>query len=433
MTLCAELQRRSENGSERSDRQAEADWTLTDGLVFRQSAKNAADAVRLEYLISFTFAAWIKPDSLDGAILSLGEDYFEGQGHFLYLIDGKVRLHMTRRFADIGLRMETVNPVRAGEWQHVLVTYDGKRRGKGVRIYVNGVSQKTKILFDELETPLSIDKKIPFRIGEGGGRKFSGAIEDVRIYKTALSAEQAAMIPVKKSIGEIAAIPAERRSKAESDKLAACVLEKYAPEDVRSAREELTSLRRERESFYASIPTVMVMADSATPRDTFLLKRGVYDNPGEKVTAGVPSILPAPRAEWPANRLGLARWLVDRSNPLTARVTVNRFWQMYFGVGIVKTVNDFGSQGEWPVHPELLDWLAVEFMDSGWNVKALQKTIVMSATYRQSSKITPELARRIRKTGCWRGGRGYASVRRRFAIRRWRCRAYWWRRSAGRR
>jgi hypothetical protein len=135
----------------------------------------------------------------------------------------------------------------------------------------------------------------------------------------------------------------------------------------------------------------MVMADSPHPRDTFLLKRGAYDSPGEKVSPGVPEILPQPRPESPDNRLGFARWLVDRSNPLTARVTVNRFWQSYFGFGIVKTVDDFGSQGEWPVHPELLDWLATNFMDTGWDVKALQKTIVMSATYRQSSKVSPDL------------------------------------------
>jgi len=133
------------------------------------------------------------------------------------------------------------------------------------------------------------------------------------------------------------------------------------------------------------------MEDSATPRESFLLERGAYDKHGERVTPGVPASLPQPPANWPANRLSLARWIVDRSNPLTARVAVNRYWQSYFGFGIVKTVDDFGSQGEWPVHPELLDWLAVEFMDSGWNVKAMQRTIVTSATYRQSSKITPEL------------------------------------------
>ena len=127
------------------------------------------------------------------------------------------------------------------------------------------------------------------------------------------------------------------------------------------------------------------------PRDTFVLKRGAYDNPGDRVTPGVPGILPPLNPEWPNNRLGLARWLVDRANPLTARVTVNRFWQMYFGTGLVKTVQDFGSQGDWPTNLELLDWLACEFMDRGWNVKALQKLIVTSSAYRQSSAVTPEL------------------------------------------
>jgi hypothetical protein len=134
----------------------------------------------------------------------------------------------------------------------------------------------------------------------------------------------------------------------------------------------------------------MVMKEGPA-RDAFILKRGAYDAHGDKVSAGLPRVLPPLPQAYPNNRLGLARWLVDRSNPLTARVTVNRFWQMLFGVGLVKTVTDFGSQGEWPTNPELLDWLATEFMDSGWNVKAILKTMVMSATYRQSSKVTPAL------------------------------------------
>jgi len=152
----------------------------------------------------------------------------------------------------------------------------------------------------------------------------------------------------------------------------------------------MVSARKERDTFYKTIPTVMVQSETH-PRDAFILKRGAYDAHGDKVLPDVPAVLPPMKPEWPKNRLGLAKWLVDRGNPLTARVTVNRYWVMYFGTGIVKTVQDFGSQGELPSHPELLDWLAVEFMDSGWNVKAIQKTIVMSATYRQSSKVTPQL------------------------------------------
>ena len=115
----------------------------------------------------------------------------------------------------------------------------------------------------------------------------------------------------------------------------------------------------------------------------------MYDKPGQQVSPGIPQHLsPFPKGA-PNNRLGFAKWLIDRNNSLTARVTVNRYWQMLFGVGIVKTTEDFGSQGEQPSHPRLLDWLAVEFIESGWNVKAILKTIVMSETYRQSSKVTP--------------------------------------------
>jgi hypothetical protein len=137
-----------------------------------------------------------------------------------------------------------------------------------------------------------------------------------------------------------------------------------------------------------------VMAEVSKPRDTFILGRGQYDNRGEKVTPGVPSFLPPMSRDMPANRLGLAKWILDPSNPLTARVAVNQYWQQYFGTGIVKTAEDFGSQGEPPSHPELLDWLATEFVRTGWDIKAMQRLIVTSATYRQSSMASRELIER---------------------------------------
>ena len=143
-----------------------------------------------------------------------------------------------------------------------------------------------------------------------------------------------------------------------------------------------------------SFPTVMVMQERTSPRETFILDRGAYDNPTERVEPAIPALFPGLGNGAPANRLEFARWLVDPSNPLTARVTVNRFWQMYFGQGLVRTAENFGSQGEWPTHPLLLDWLAAEFMDSGWDMKALQRALVLSATYRQSSRSTPELRSR---------------------------------------
>jgi hypothetical protein len=157
---------------------------------------------------------------------------------------------------------------------------------------------------------------------------------------------------------------------------------------------EVAALAQQRAEAEAAIPTTMVMADMPQPRETFVLVRGQYDRRGDPVQPGVPAVLPPLSADAPLNRLGLARWLVDPAHPLTARVTVNRLWQQFFGRGIVKTAEDFGSQGEWPTHPHLLDWLAVEFVEGGWDVKHLVKLIVMSATYQQSSAVTPELLAR---------------------------------------
>ncbi|HTM49944.1 MAG TPA: PSD1 and planctomycete cytochrome C domain-containing protein [Bryobacteraceae bacterium] len=158
--------------------------------------------------------------------------------------------------------------------------------------------------------------------------------------------------------------------------------------------DKVAKLQTEKRAIVAKIPSTMVMSDMEEPRDTFLLFRGDYQKHGEKVTAAVPSFLPPLPEGAPHNRLGFAQWLVAPSNPLTARVAVNRYWQSYFGTGLVKTADDFGSQGEPPSHPELLDWLATEFIRSGWDVKAMQKAIVMSATYRQSSRTTPQIRER---------------------------------------
>ena len=400
------LQPAIERAERGADFRSAQDWTITEGLTFRQSrdetkpaslphfdgtsyleaTKQVAD---FDYNEPFTFAAWIKPDSNQGAILSHADDYMEGQGHGVYLIDGKIRLHVIFRWSDLGLRLETTEPVKLHEWQHVLVTYDGGMKASGVRIYVDGRPQKINVLFDELIWPLK--GKRPFRIGAGAGLRFKGDIADVRVYNRELTSQEAAVVPLKDPVPQIAAMDPSARSSAQADKLRYCFLETALPAEMREVREQLLAARRDYAAFLATVPTTMVMQDMNPPRDTFILKRGAYDAHGDQVQPGILSVFPPMKPEWPNNRLGLARWLVDRGNPFTARVTVNRFWQMYFGAGIVKTVQDFGSQGDPPVNQDLLDWLAVEFMESGWNVKALQKTIVMSAAYRQSSRVTPEL------------------------------------------
>jgi hypothetical protein len=235
------------------------------------------------------------------------------------------------------------------------------------------------------------------RIGGGGGlaTRFKGKIDEVRVYDRALSADEVGMLANRTPVEEIAAMPEEKRSPAQANTIREYFLEHAAPANVRRARARVFEAETRRELFHKDeVPTVMVMEEMSPPRTTHVLVRGLYDKPGEVVTPALPSALLGTPTAYPPNRLGLAKWLVDPANPLTSRVTVNRFWQQYFGTGIVKTVEDFGSQGEAPSHPELLDWLATEFVRTGWDVKALQKTIVMSATYRQASNANDDLLER---------------------------------------
>ena len=189
-------------------------------------------------------------------------------------------------------------------------------------------------------------------------------------------------------------IAPERRDVGQIEKLAAYWKEGHSAYSQRLS-EHRTALE-ERDRLVRSIPRIMVMADApqSSSRDTFILVRGTYSQPSSKVSSAVPASLPSLPASAPNNRLGLAQWLVAPENPLTARVVVNRYWQTLFGLGLVKTAEDFGVQGERPSHPELLDWLSSEFVESGWKVKHLLRLIVTSATYRQSSKVTPLLLER---------------------------------------
>ncbi len=190
-------------------------------------------------------------------------------------------------------------------------------------------------------------------------------------------------------VGPLLAVPEPQRTEAQKQRLRDHYRSNHSPR-WRELKARMDDLEKKRKDIEGQIPGTMVMEERAQKREAFVLVRGEYDRRGEKVEAGVPAFLPPLPVDAPRNRLGFARWLVDPSHPLTARVAVNRYWQKYFGVGIVKTSEDFGSQGEWPLHPELLDWLATEFIRSGWDLKAMQRLIVTSATYRQSARVTAE-------------------------------------------
>jgi hypothetical protein len=352
----------------------------------------AGDVADFGFYDRFSLGAWIYPKGgKGGAIISRTLEVPQEAGYSLLLDQGKVQLNLVVRWLDDALRIETAESLAPDQWHHVMATYDGSRVARGVSIYVDGKPAKLKVLLDELNQQFKSTE--PFRIASGGGpeSRFHGSIDEVRAYHRALPADEVAVVANPDAVNHIASTPVAQRTSAQADKIREYFLATAAPEAIRQAHQQLAALRREKEDLIDSMPTTMVMQEMQPRRDTFLLIRGAYDRPGDKVTASVPACLPPLPAAARNDRLGFARWLVDPANPLTARVAVNRYWQMLFGTGLVKTVEDFGSQGESPSHPELLDWLASEFVSNGWNVKGILKTLVTSATYRQSSRVTPEL------------------------------------------
>ena len=353
---------------------------------------DAGDVGNFGYYDKFSLAAWVFPTGKQGGtIISRMLDTAESLGYSVVLEQGRIHANLVNRWLDDAIRVETVDRLPVDQWHHVLVTYDGSREARGVQIYVDGKPWRFKILVDELNQ--SFESKAPLRIGAAGaaGHRFHGRIDDVRLYHTCLSPAEVRLVATAETIREILAVPADRRTGRQTAKLRACFLERVAPPPIRRARLRLLAMQKRVERLIDSFPTTMIMREMPTPRTTHLLIRGRYDKPGPVVTPGVPAALSPFPKDRPNNRLGLAYWLVDRKNPLTARVVVNRYWQAFFGTGLVKTTEDFGSQGELPSHPKLLDWLATEFMRTGWNIKAIQKTIVTSAVYRQSSRLTPAL------------------------------------------
>ncbi|MBI5760556.1 MAG: DUF1553 domain-containing protein [Planctomycetales bacterium] len=378
------------------------------GRAFKFDGRNFIDAggvADFGFYDKFTLAAWVFPyGERGGTIVSRMTDVANGDGYSLILADGKLQLNLVKRWLDDSLRVETKQPLEPDGWHHVLATYDGSRDAKGVRVYIDGELQPLRIVLDELNQSFAVKEPLRIGGGNGPGGRFVGLIDDVRIYRRVLTGNEAAIVATSDSLAQILAIPVDRRTLGQRLKLDSAYLALFAAEPIRAAHTEFESLRLQRDAFVERLPTVMVMEEERDrPRETHVLLRGQYDKPGERVWPGVPVSLTNGKPLEGLGRRELARWIVSPGNPLTARVTVNRLWQMLFGTGLVKTVDDFGAQGEWPSHPELLDWLAVEFagMDehpervlwgrSYWDIKALLKLIVTSATYRQSSKVTPTM------------------------------------------
>lgn len=402
------------NGQRRwelSLRQDSKSWTPRSGLTksfhpgreFDFDGKNVVDgggAGNFDIDQAFTLVARIYSDEVpDGSVLSRMTDSPQGKGYGLHMDHGKVHVNLTSVYADDSIRIESEETLEAKRWYQIAVAYDGSVTAAGIKVYVDGRPVRMKVLQENLYRPFKNAGRPfrePFRIGTGWGkdRRFRGRIDDVLLYDRTLPAEEIGAMAAS-PIRELAPIPSPNRTAAQASAIRWSYLEQADDAGIRGSWERLTGLLREKEAIEVKAPTVMVMQEKpGPPAQAHLLQRGAYDKPGEVVNRGVPATLPPLPAGVSNDRLALAKWMVNPDNPLTARVAVNRFWQLVFGTGLVKTVEDFGVQGEYPSNPDLLDWLATEFVRSGWDVKNLVRLMVTSATYRQRSAVTPELAQR---------------------------------------
>ena len=363
-------------------------WKDYQSLV-ANSAQTDSNVAKFGYFDRFTLSARIKAAPGEyGTIVSKMVPAEQGHGYSLDLTkEGRVQLNLVKRWLDDALRVETVEPIAVkGESTHVLVTYDGSRGSTGIGIFINGEKIEHRANLDFLNQTFETDE--PLRVGQGN-RAFNGEVASIAVYDRVLDDQEICAVAEPLSIAEIRQINHHDRSPSQNTRIEQYYLRTAGPVEVRDAYREALKATRNRAKFEREIPSVMVMEDSVK-KDTHILLRGQYDQPGEKVAANVPASLPQLPQNAPRNRLGLAHWLVSRSNPLTARVTVNRLWRDIFGIGLVKTTEDFGVQGERPSHPDLLDWLAAEFMESGWDIQHVLTLIVSSNTYQQSSRSTPD-------------------------------------------
>ncbi len=337
----------------------------------------------------FSFSLWIRPAEAQerAVIFHMSRAWTDSgsRGYELVLEQGRPFFGLIHFWPGNALAVRALVPVPTHQWSHLAVTYDGSSRAAGVMLYLDGALLPVEVVRDHLAKDIlhkaewgdsdvgHVPLTLAGRFRDSGFK--GGAIDEFQVFETELAPWEVGLLAGKP-------VPGDGYPHFHDD--AAC----------RSALAELTRLREAENDLVTPVREIMVMREMASPRPTHLLRRGHYSMPGERVERRTPASLPPWPADRPADRLALADWLTARNHPLTARVQVNRVWRMHFGRGLVATAEEFGSQGSPPTHPELLDWLAGWFMDHDWDLKALHRLILTSATFRQTSAARPDLLAR---------------------------------------
>lgn len=346
------------------------------------------------FTVSFRFAL---PD-LEGrcVLVHRTDPARQGRGWSVTWENQGITVELIGSYPNAMLKSGVTRRFKAGSSGHFAFSYDGSGRSNGIRLYSNGDAQASRFVnqwHDSLADDFRADRA---SLLVGGKDPVSGLVATVNeflLIDRRLTNEEIKGLALFSSAIAAEKKPIEKRSEKEKENRKQYLATRVAG-PYREALLELSRLQTELSRIEAVTPTTLVMEEKPGPAKANLLLRGEYEQKGAEVTPAVPAFLDKIGADFPANRLGLAQWLVHPQHPLTARVAVNRIWQELFGVGLVKTSEDFGTQGESPSHPELLDFLAGSFVQSGWDVKALYRNIMLSKTYRQSSQISEALAER---------------------------------------
>ncbi len=341
----------------------------------------------------FSIGMWVLiPKAMKEGVIfhkATAERLYNFKGYHLYLKDNKFELSMAHTAPSNAITKISDQNVPRDKWIHLMATYDGSAKAKGFKLYLDGNEMAMETTMDQLTKDILSGVGLQIGAwGRGWGLK-DGKVDEIVVYNREVTPFEAGVVAGKSSWSMIADKASTTLSAQEKEILRQYYIAAVDQASI-SALKELTDFRTTLADSTEKIREVMVMQEMPKRKKAHILLRGNYDAFGAEVFPNTPeSVLPFAK-KFPRNRYGLALWLTDEENPLTSRVAVNRFWQNFFGTGLVKTTEDFGNQGEMPSHPQLLDWLAVTFRESGWDVKKLCKLIVMSATYQQDSRATRE-------------------------------------------
>ena len=348
----------------------------------------------------FSFSVWLRPDQITPRqnIFSrgAGADDAASMGYEFLLIDGKPTASLIHFWPGNALRIQALEPLPAQAWSHIVMTYDGSSKAAGLKLYLDGQPLATRVVKDHLTHSITDWMKIPedsHRLHIVMGQRYRdrgfkrGQLDEFKVFDRELTFAEARQQFDGHSLANLLAKDVDALTADDRIELLDYFVATTS-NHAREVRQELHAARAEWNQTMDALPVVSIMRELPEPKPAFVLDRGAYDAHGEPVIADTPSALPPFPADQPRNRLGLVNWLFEPNHPLTARVAVNRYWQLMFGHGLVRTPEDFGSQGQPPTHPELLDWLARDFVASGWDLKHLLRQMALSTTYRQGTAIT---------------------------------------------